>query len=388
MPKAKYKKRADGRYCTHVDLGKKEDGTRNRVTVYGRTIEEIDNKIIELKHSIKKQTYVKDIKTTFGQYADKFLAEKEISCEANTFKMYDQIVAKYGKDLSDRKLTSISRQDIQRIINENKTKARTCEKIKIVFNCIFEKALIDGLIGKNPCKGLELPRYQAAEKRPLTDTEKILLKLADFTEKQKVFILIGQYYGLRKSEIIALRKDSFDFNKNLLFVNRATEFKHEKPHEKDTKNHETRTLRMIQAHADQIHKYIQSLPEDQELHIFRCEDNDSWMDQSSYRRMWNQIIQKMCEAARENNLPAPQDFTCHVLRHEFCTALYYAGIDLREAQRLTGHKTLTVLSEIYVHLDNAKRDPRDRMIEYYQQDEIRQQKALKQYTEKSSKQLS
>ena len=145
---------------------------------------------------------------------------------------------------------------------------------------------------------------------------------------------------------------------------------------------------MIQAHADQIQKYIQSLPEDQELHIFRCEDNDSWMDQSSYRRMWNQIIQKMCEAARENNLPAPQDFTCHVLRHEFCTALYYAGIDLREAQRLTGHKTLTVLSEIYVHLDNAKRDPRDRMIEYYQQDEIRQQKALKQYTEKSSKQLS
>lgn len=388
MPKAKYKKRADGRYCTHVDLGKKEDGTRNRVTVYGRTIEEIDNKIIELKHSIKKQTYVKDIKTTFGQYADKFLANKEISSEALTYKMYDQIVAKYGKDLSDRKLTSISRQDIQRIINENKTKARTCEKIKIVFNCIFEKAVIDGLIGRNPCKGLELPRYQANEKRPLTDTEKILIKLADFTEKQKVFVLIGQYYGLRKSEIIALRKDSFDFNKNLLYVNRATVFVHEKPKEKDTKNHETRTLRMIPAHADQIRSYIDSLPADQEPHIFRCEDNDSWMDQSSFRRMWNQIIRKLCETAEENKLPAPQNLTCHVLRHEFCTSLYYMGIDLREAQRLTGHKTLTVLSEIYVHLDNAKRDPRDRMIEYYQQEEIRQQKALKQYTEKSSKQLS
>jgi integrase len=388
MPKAKYRKRKDGRYYTNVDIGHDENGKRLRVSVYGRTIEEIDNNILKLKQDVKSGTHVKTSTTSFKQYSDRFLKEKEISSEAQTYLMYAQIVSKYGADLADRKLTAITRQDIQRIINENRTKPRTCEKIKIVFNCIFEKALIDGLIGKNPCKGLELPRYQAAEKRPLTDTEKILLRISDFTDKQRVFLLIGQYYGLRKSEIIALRKDSFDFNKNLIFVNRATEFIHEKPREKDTKNHETRTLRLIPAHADQIRKYIQSLPKDNDPHIFRCEDTDDWMDQSSFRRMWNQIIQKMTETAKENGLPAPQNLTCHVLRHEFCTSLYYMGIDLREAQRLTGHKTLTVLSDIYVHLDNAKRDPRDRMIEYYQQEEIRQQKALEAISKKNSQPLS
>lgn len=64
------------------------------------------------------------------------------------------------------------------------------------------------------------------------------------------------------------------------------------------------------------------------------------------------------------------------------------GIDLREAQKLTGHKTLTVLSDIYVHLDNAKRDPRDKMIEYYQQEELRQKKALKALEKKKSQRLS
>ena len=88
------------------------------------------------------------------------------------------------------------------------------------------------------------------------------------------------------------------------------------------------------------------------------------------------------------NLPKPQGLTCHVLRHEFCTSLYYMGIDLREAQKLTGHKTLTVLSDIYVHLDNSKRDPRDRMIEYYQQEELRQKKALESLKQKSLQQLS
>lgn len=388
MPKARYRKRKDGRYETKIEVGKDADGRRIRETVYARTIEEIENKIAELKHSINAKTYVKKNTTTFQQYSEKFLREKEVSSETLTYKMYETIVSKYGKDLADRKLSAIKRQDIQQIINENKSKARTCEKIKIVFNCIFEKAILDGEISRNPCKGLELPRYQAAEKRPLTDTEKILINLADFTDKQRVFVLIGQYYGLRKSEIIALRKDSFDFHKNLLYVNRATEFIHEKPREKDTKNHETRTLRMIPAHADQIRRFIESLPDDQEPHIFRCEDNDSWMDASSFRRMWKQIVQKMTDTAKENGLPAPQNLTCHVLRHEFCTSLYYMGIDLREAQRLTGHKTLTVLSDIYVHLDNAKRDPRDRMVEYYQQEALRQEQVLRNFTQKNSQPLS
>lgn len=388
MPKAKYKKRPDGRYATHIDIGTDENGKRKRVTVYGRTIEEIDNKIMDLKQSLKNQTYVKDQKITFGKYSDQFLKEKEISSETRTAEMYLQIISKYGKDFTDRKIATITRQELQAVINQNKNKPRTCEKIKIVFNCIFSKAELDGIIGKNPCKGLSLPRYQAAEKRPLTDTEKILISNADLTEKQRVFLLIGQYYGLRKSEIIALRKESFDFIKGLLIVNRSTEFIHEKPREKDTKNHETRTLRMIPSHADQIRKYIESLPADNEPHIFRCEDTPAWMDQSSFRRMWDQIIKALNECATEMDLPKPQGLTCHVLRHEFCTSLYYMGIDLREAQKLTGHKTLTVLSDIYVHLDNSKRDPRDRMIEYYQQEELRQKKALESMKKKSLQQLS
>ncbi|MBR2759732.1 MAG: site-specific integrase [Solobacterium sp.] len=387
MPKIKFTRRKDGRFCTCVDTGKTENGKRQRVMLYGRTAQELENKVSELKQSLKQQTYVKEQKITFGQYADQFLKEKEVSSERRTAEMYSQILSKYGEDFRNMKITSITRQDIQKLINENKEKPRTAEKIKICFNCVFSKAELDGIIGKNPCKGLSLPRYQPSEKRPLTDAEKILLRNADLTEKQRAFILCGQYYGLRKSEIIALRKDSFDFDKGLLIVNRSTEFRHEKPFEKDCKNHESRTLRMLPSHAEQIQKYIQSLPDDQETHIFRCEDNDNWMDQSSFRRMWNQILKALNDCASEMDLPKPQGLTCHVLRHEYCTNLYYMGIDLREAQKLTGHKTLTVLSDIYVHLDNAKRDPRDKMIEYYQQEELRQKKALKALEKKRSQRL-
>ncbi len=65
MPKAKYRKRKDGRYETKIDVGKDAYGRRIRETVYARTIEEIENKIAELKHSINAKTYVKKNTTTF-----------------------------------------------------------------------------------------------------------------------------------------------------------------------------------------------------------------------------------------------------------------------------------------------------------------------------------
>ena len=41
---AKYTKRKDGRYSTNVDFGYKDDGSRNRIPVYGKTIKELEEK--------------------------------------------------------------------------------------------------------------------------------------------------------------------------------------------------------------------------------------------------------------------------------------------------------------------------------------------------------
>lgn len=45
-------------------------------------------------------------------------------------------------------------------------------------------------------------------------------------------------------------------------------------------------------------------------------------------------------------------FTYHQLRHTYACMLHKAEIPVKEAQYLTGHKTLNVLLDIYTHLDN------------------------------------
>lgn len=375
MPKAKYKKRSDGRYCTHVDLGKREDGKRDRVTVYGRTIEELDNKIAELKHSVRTNTYIRSTGITFEEYSQQFLKTKRLMVEPRTVEMYESILNNYSASIASMKLTDIKRNDLQEIINENVSKGRTCQKIKVCFGAIFKQALIDNLIATNPCTGLQIPLYQAPEKRPLTDDEKTLLDETEFSDKQKVFLIIGQNYGLRKEEILALRKDSFNFKTNEMKVNHAAVFLHSRPTERSTKNHESRTLKLFPDDADTIKAFIETMDFSEEPHIFRNNDG-RWITLIGFRRMWENIIARMNRKADELDLPHPQNLTCHTLRHNFATDCYYAGLPMLETRKLTGHKSLTVLTQIYTHLDEKKRDPRDTLLAYRMEQKQKREKEI------------
>lgn len=364
MPKAKYKKRKDGRYQTYVEIGRDEAGKRIREAVYGRTLQELEDNIASIRLKLKSKTYIsKRNQITFGKYAASFLETKELMVELRTTEMYESIVRKYSNSIENMKLSEITRMDLQEIINVNYSKKRTCQKIKVVFNAIFKQAVIDGLIINNPCAGLQTPYYKAPEKRPLTDDEKTLLEKTVFSSREQLFIVTVMNYGLRKEEALALRYDSFDWKTLEMVINHACVFNHSQPEQHDTKNHETRTLKLFPDDADLIKGFISNLDFSENPYLFRNK-NGKWISAIGYRRMWESITKKMNMKAEELNLPKPDGLTCHIFRHNFSTDCYYAGIPLLETRKLTGHKSLTVLTQIYTHLDEKKRDPRDKLLEY------------------------
>ena len=48
------------------------------------------------------------------------------------------------------------------------------------------------------------------------------------------------------------------------------------------------------------------------------------------------------------------DFEPYCLRHTYCTDLCKAGIDIRTAQRLMGHATISITADIYTHVDQSQ----------------------------------
>lgn len=377
MPKAKYKKRKDGRYQTYVEIGRDENGKRVREAVYGRTIQELEDNITSIKLRIKNKTYIsKKNQITFKKYADSFIETKALMSEPRTVEMYEYIVRVYSESIENMNLEDVSRMDLQEIINANSSKKRTCQKIKTVFNVIFEQAAIDGLIPSNPCTRLMTPYYKAPEKRTLTDDEKTLLEETEFTPRERVFIVVILNYGLRKEEALALRDKSFNWKTLEMTINHACVFKNSRPELRDTKNHETRVMKLFPDDADLITEFMSDMDFSDNPFLFRNRDG-RWITAIGYRRMWESIMKKLNAKAEELNIPKPEGLTCHIFRHNFSTDCYYAGIPLLETRKLTGHKSITVLTQIYTHLDEKKRDPRDKLLEYRKKEKEKKNKDKK-----------
>ena len=86
---------------------------------------------------------------------------------------------------------------------------------------------------------------------------------------------------------------------------------------------------------------------------------------SSARRFWLGILQCI-----QKPLPNGQAYceekdirnntlfyvTPHILRHTYCTNLYYAGIDLQSASKLMGHSSIEITDSVYTHLDTSYAD--------------------------------
>lgn len=361
---AKYKKRKDGRYCTHVELGKTEDGKRNRVTLYANTITELDLLKADALLNANKGTLSKQKNLLFKDYKDIWYAGKKVALEHATILMYDNAL-NHCEPLYNLPIFSITKSDIQEIFNSTTDKPRTCQKIKITLNQIFESAIDDEIIYKNPCKNLTLPKYTKKDKRVLTANEDKLSDLADFSPREACYVRLIKYYGLRKEEALALTKEDFNFKINTISINKAIVFISNQPVIKDTKSKAgNRNLRMLSKDIEFFRNYLNSLDT---IYLFTSIQSGKLLSSISYRRMFEAITNKMNNKADELNEKHteehPEDkqlpythvegLTAHIFRHNYCTTLYHAGIKIKEAAYLMGHSSTKVTMEIYTHLDHT-----------------------------------
>ena len=80
------------------------------------------------------------------------------------------------------------------------------------------------------------------------------------------------------------------------------------------------------------------------------------MSETSIRRKFESVIKLINKDIEKTNTESstktePIRFTPHQLRHTYVCILHKAGIDIKQAQKWTGHRDVKVLLNIYTHLD-------------------------------------
>ena len=346
---AKYKKRKDGRYHTSITLdGKKYE-------LYSKSIKELDKKVIELRVKYEQGLMLKSPTVLFKDYKERWFEAKKPMISAKSIASYQSILDNHFTRIDYMKVVDIKKTDVQYVINDLIDKPNTANKTYMTLNQILENAVDDDILNKNPCRVIKKPKIETKEKRILTDEEFYLTEVADFNDREKMFVIMSKYCGLRPEETRALTKDDFFINNNSGYVriNKTVVYvSNQAIFQQFTKN--SSSIRDIPLFANILPfvRYYLSSIQTNKLFTNLSNKKDEYMSSQSYKWLIKKIKDKIRYKAWELKIEFNEKgFTAYTFRHTYATLLYYSGINLKEAEYYMGHADSKMLNQVYIHLD-------------------------------------
>lgn len=359
MATQKYKRGPDGYFKTKVwDGTYNPDGSKHRKNLRSnKSSRDLERMVEQFARSVEERKNIKKSDISFLEYARAWKDVYKGSRSNGTKTMYDNIINKHFVALEGIPLHNIERIHLQMLINNANGKPRTQEQIMMSFFQILRSAVADRLFPANVFHDIKdntaSINYAPEEKRPLTAAERNAVFKADLKEKDKIFAYILYGCGLRRGEALALTIFDFNFRTRDLTVNKSHEFVKDKPYKKEPKTrHGYRTVPIPDTVLPDIEKYVSSLRARNQTYLFTMRGGLP-CTKSSYRKMWDRIIQAM-QAASEEQITG---LTAHIFRHNYCTSLCYQipTISIKKIAYLMGDTERMVL-EVYNHMVMERED--------------------------------
>jgi integrase len=167
-------KRSDGRYMARIYLDRDPiNGKRKRVCFYGRTRQEVAEKLAEALHDKQQVTFVEPHKLTLGQGLDTWLREyKKSRVWSTAFDTYVSHVRRHlTPALGHITLRDLRSELIQHYFNDEKKQgldASTSRLQYVILSNALAQAEKNGLVTRNVGRLVESPKQARKEQATLT----------------------------------------------------------------------------------------------------------------------------------------------------------------------------------------------------------------------------
>lgn len=243
----------------------------------------------------------------------------------------------------------------------------TIKNYKRSLNAAFHIAVQDDCIRKNPFDFdvTSILENDTVPKKPLDTTQ--IKCLLEFLRADKVYykyydeILILLGTGLRISEFCGLTDNDVDFEKKLIRIDHQLlktakiGYRIEVPKTKCSIREIPMTEQVLQAFQRAIKNRRKSIVEEVDGYRAFIFINECGYPKvaGSYHELFRRIVKKYSQVS---DIPLPEVFTPHTLRHTFCTQMANAGMNPKALQYLMGHSNINMTLNYYAHVtfDSAK----------------------------------
>lgn len=362
---AKAKKRADGRYCTQIYLGRDESGKKRYKSVYAKSLAELKEKETSVRVQFTRGLDALSQRDSFALWADNWLRLKEAEgITSRQMDNYRHTVDIWKEELYGYEIGQVRADDIERVLIDlvdNGYSQRTVNLYRSTIRQIMQRA-VGRVISTNPesLVHLTFAGRQAEKRRALTAEEQ--RRIWDTPHRAQPVAVIMMLSGLRRGELAALTWNDVDLKARTISVNKVMEYSSNgvptlRPMTKSAAG--MRVVDIPQKLAD----YMAAMPHDNALVVHTLAGKV--MTPSAWTKLWKSYMR---ELGRKYGTPPPP-ITLHWLRHTFCTLLYLAGVDAVQACAQMGHANVSTTLRIYTHLDSIhKRNSVSKLDAYLETD--------------------
>ncbi|MCL1986711.1 MAG: site-specific integrase [Firmicutes bacterium] len=350
-------------------IGKKADGTPERIWVRGKTKAECAEKLAEAKRLHNMGVSLQDI--TVADWAVRWLRTykgnaNEVQLAHYTAKLKRDILPVIGH----MKIKEVRPSHLKELLNSySGGKVGTVSKIRIAIKQLFADAVEEGLIERNPTTRLELPNLTENLRRPLNIAERLACEKVASSHKYGSYVNVMLYCGLRRGECIALEVGDVDLQKNQLTISKALNLTKNIGYIAGTKAANMRKIRtnndvgvrIVPIPKIAIPIFSELCKGKQNGDILFPKQAGGYATKQACRYWWS-VFSKECIAIEPKFSP---EITPHFLRHTYATDLYAAGIDEKARKEFLGHSSSDV-TDIYTKMsEDAFERARDLLNEYH-----------------------
>lgn len=388
------RERKKGQWEGRVTIGRKPDGSPNRVSFYGLSRAEVAAKITDALSKLQSGTFVEPNKVTVSQWLEKWMKlYQEGTISPNFYaRRKDLIRIHITPAIGNIQLLKLKPSDIKKFYNDLEKSGRkpakkkngkiiplkkdtspglatgTIRHVHNILNPAMKQAVKEGLVPKNVVADAPPPKIvRTREAKPLSKDQ--VSKYLGILKENRLYaaFLLDLITGLRRGELIGLQWKDLNMQTGALKIRRQiTRIEKENGKSsleyaplKTPASYRTIILPNVAIIELKAHRKRQAAEEllaggkyDKKEGLIFCTPLGKKLDTRCLYRIH-------CKALEDAGL---QHTAFHDLRHSCATLLLQAGENIKTIQNLLGHSDVETTLNCYSHvLDEMKQSAADKL---------------------------
>lgn len=274
---------------------------------------------------------------TFKTYSDLYIALNKYDWKPSYLDKNLGIIQNRLQDFMDLDIREIRASSIKlwyKSLDDigNKSKRNYLSVLK----SIFDVALHDEIIDKNPMIHVKIPHYHAPRIDPFSalDVQRILEGAKDLNFNFVYFIAMGFFTGMRTGEILALKRNEVDLKKRIISINSTrSRFGENSPKTFGSK----RELPIL----DSLYPYIEKMYKMKNKdYMLTTQYKTPYRDTHVFGVLWWKPLLKSLGIAYRRPYNMRHTFATNMLYKELCTPV--------ELSQYLGHSSVQMIYDVYV----------------------------------------